>query len=125
MTANSVASVSLDPPLVVAIIGHERNSFPLVASNGRFGISVLTQDQRGVARHFTVPKNIRETLPQPLTCALGHSTVIAGALATMDCRVTAQIGAGDHTIFVAQVEHIEIGSGEPLVFFQSQFAELA
>lgn len=125
MTANGVASVSLDPLLVLAIVGHDRNSFPLLVANRRFGISVLTLDQRGVARHFTVPDEIRETLPPPPTETLGKSTVIAGALAAMDCRVTEAFQAGDHTVFIAEVEKIKIGYGHPLIFFESHFAELA
>ena len=125
MTANGVASVSLDPPLVLAIVGHERNSFPLLAANRRFGISVLTIDQQGVARHFTVPDKIRATLASPPTERLGESTVIAGALAAMDCRVTETFQTGDHTIFIAEVEHIKVHHGDPLVFYQSLFAELA
>jgi flavin reductase (DIM6/NTAB) family NADH-FMN oxidoreductase RutF len=125
MTANGVASVSLDPPLILAVVGHERNSFPLLAANRRFGISVLTIDQQGVARHFTVPDKIRATLPPPPTERLGESTVIAGALAAMDCRVTKAFEAGDHTIFIAEVEHIKVDDGDPLVFYQSLFVELA
>lgn len=124
MTANGVASVSLEPPLVLAIVGHERNTFPLLAANRRFGISVLTLDQRGIARHFTVPDDIRETLPPPPTERLGESTVISGALATMDCRVTEAFQAGDHTVFIAEVEHIKVGFGHPLIFYESHFAEL-
>lgn len=124
MTANGVASVSLEPPLVLAIVGHERNTFPLLAANRRFGISVLTLDQRGIARHFTVPDDIRETLPPPPTERLGESTVISGALATMDCRVTEAFQAGDHTVFIAEVEHINVGFGHPLIFYESHFAEL-
>ena len=125
MTANGVASVSLEPPLVLAIVGHERNTFPLLAANRRFGISVLTLDQRGTARHFTVPDEIRDTLPPPPMERLGKSTVISGALAAMDCRVTEAFQAGDHTVFLAQVENIKVGFGHPLVFYESHFAELA
>ena len=125
MTANGVASVSLDPPLILAIVGHERNSFPLIATNRRFGISVLTSEQRGIARHFTVPDEVRSTLPPPPTESLGDSTVIVGALAAMDCRVTEAFQAGDHTVFIAEVEDIKIGHGHPLVFFESRFAELS
>lgn len=124
MTANGVASVSLVPPLALAIVGHERNTFPLLAANRRFGISVLTLEQRGIARHFTVPDEIRDTLPPPPTERLGNSTVISGALAAMDCRVTEAFQAGDHTVFIAEVEHIKVGFGHPLVFFESHFAEL-
>lgn len=124
MTANGVASVSLVPPLALAIVGHERNTFPLLAANRRFGISVLTLEQRGIARHFTVPDEIRATLPPPPTEPLGESTVISGALAAMDCRVVEAFQAGDHTVFIAEVEHIKVGFGHPLVFYESRFAEL-
>ena len=33
MTANSVTSVSLEPPLALITIAHERNSYPLVKQN--------------------------------------------------------------------------------------------
>ncbi len=124
MTANGVASVSLVPPLALAIVGHERNTFPLLAANRRFGISVLTLEQRGIARHFTVPDEIRATLPPPPTEPLGESAVISGALAAMDCRVVEAFQAGDHTVFIAEVEHVKVGFGHPLVFYESRFAEL-
>ena len=124
MTANGVASISLEPPLAMVTVGHDRNTFPLIMKNQRFGISVLTQEQRGVARHFSVPEEIRKTLPTPPYEALGESMVIGASLTMMDCRV-GTVQAGDHTIFLAEVEHIKIGYGHPLIFYQSLFAELA
>ena len=124
MTANGVASISLEPPLAMVTIGHDRNTFPLIMTNQRFGVSILTQEQRGVARHFSVPEDIRKTLPTPPYEELGESTVIGDSLATMDCRVVRTVKAGDHTIFLAQIEHIKIGHGNPLIFYQSHFAEL-
>ena len=125
MTANSVTSVSLEPPLALITIAHERNSYPLIKQNGRFGISVLTNRQRGVARHFTVPDEIRKTLPAPEFEPLGESMVIAGSLTAMDCRVVDSIEAGDHTIFIAKLEAIRINEGDPLLYFRSSFAALA
>ncbi len=124
MTANSVTSVSLTPPLVLVTVGHERNTHPLVEINRRFGISVLTYEQRGIARHYTVPEEVRKKLPPPDFEPLGESMVIANAMATMDCRVVNSLLAGDHTIFVAEVESIRVRSGDPLVYFQSRFARL-
>ncbi len=124
MTANGVASISLEPPLAMVTIGLERNTLPLIVQHQRFGISVLTTDQRGTARHFTVPDEIRKTLPSPATETLGKSRVISGSLASMDCRVVKTVPAGDHMIFLAEIEHIKIGYGHPLIFYQSHFAEL-
>lgn len=124
MTANSVTSVSLTPPLVLITVGHERNTHPLVELNGRFGISVLTYEQRGIARHYTVPEEIRKNLPPPEFEHLGESMVVSNAIAVMDCRVVDSLKAGDHTVFIGEVETIRVKNGDPLVYFQSRFARL-
>ena len=124
MTANSVASISLEPPIAMVAIDHERNTFPLILTHQRFGISVLTHEQRGVARHFTVPDEIRKTLPPPPYEKLGKSMVISDSLAMMDCKVVRTVQAGDHTIFLAEVEYVKIGYGHPLIFYQSRFSAL-
>ena len=125
MTANGVASVSLEPPLALVIIGHERNTHPLIVRNRRFGISVLSAEQSEVARHYTMAFEERRLLAQPATVALGRSRVISGALAAMDCRLVESYESGDHTIFVGEIEGLEIGDGAPLVYFRSQFVSLA
>lgn len=124
MTANGVASVSLEPPLALVIIGHERNTHPLIVKNLRFGISILSSQQQQIARHYTIPYEKRLKLDPPQTEALGDSRVISGALTTMDCRVVDSYNAGDHTIFIGQVENINIGKGTPLLYFHSSFTEL-
>lgn len=124
MTANGVASVSLEPPLALVVIGRERNTHPLIARNGRFGISVLSAEQAHVARHYTMAWEQRRELPQPEMELVGQSRVIAGALSTMDCRLVESYESGDHTIFVGQVEAIAIGNGDPLLYYRSGFAAL-
>lgn len=124
MTANGVASVSLEPPLALVVIGHGRNTHPLVMRNRRFGISVLSADQAHVARHYTMAWEERRQLPPPKMVSLGQSRVISGALSTMDCRLVEAYESGDHTIFVGEVEAIGIGAGDPLVYYRSGFAAL-
>ena len=124
MTANGVTSVSLDPPLALAVIGHERNTHPLIVSNERFGISILAAGQEDVARHYTMAWEERRLKPSPDTLVLGRSCVIAGALAAMDCALVESYESGDHTIFVGRVEEIAIGEGKPLLYFRRGFREL-
>ncbi len=124
MTANGVTSVSLDPPLMLAVIAHERNTHPLIVKNQRFGISILSAGQQYVARHFTAPPEERiELQPVPMT-RLGESMVIAEALAAMDCRVVHSHEAGDHTIFVAEAEKMMMTELDPLIYFRSNFTRL-
>ncbi len=121
MTASSVASVSLDPPLVLVVIGEERQSHGLIEATGRFGMSILDTGQADIAKHFATPPESRGKIEARHITTLSGTPVVANAIAVMDCRVTAAHEAGDHTVFIGEVESITVGAGEPLVWFQRQF----
>ncbi len=125
MTANGVTSVSLDPPLALACIGAERNTHGLIRSTGRFGISILSAEQSAIARHFTLPPEQRPDLPKGTFAELGNSSVLNGAIAAMDCRVVGEHSAGDHTIFVAEIEAQRIADGGPLLWLDGQFGSFS
>lgn len=124
MTANGVTSVSLDPPLALASVGHERNTHGLIESTGRFGISILKAGQAHIARHYTLPPSQRPADVRVRFDDLGATPVVAGALAAMACTVVAAHPAGDHTIFVAEVEAHSISEGNPLLWYMGRFGEL-
>ena len=46
MTANSFASVSLDPPLVSVCVDHRARLLPLLKEKQRFGVNVLKREQQ-------------------------------------------------------------------------------
>jgi flavin reductase (DIM6/NTAB) family NADH-FMN oxidoreductase RutF len=121
MTASSVISVSLNPPLALASVGHNRNSHPLIQRNSRFGLSILNAEQEHVARHFTMPAEQRVIDGLFAYEDVGASPAIAGALSVMDCKVVAEHVEGDHTLFVARVEHVKTNEGEPMIWYRGQF----
>ncbi len=121
MTANGVTSVSLTPPLSLASIGHERNTYRLIRQTGRFGLSILASDQRPAAAYYALPPERREPGTRFDFSKLGGSPVLTGALAAMDCRVIAAHEAGDHTIFIGKVEYVALRNGEPLLWFSGAF----
>jgi len=121
MTANGVVSVSLDPPLALACIGHDRNTHSLIAKSQRFGISILASRQESVAKHFTLPLERRPADHGIQFAQLGAVHVIASAVAVMECAVVTQHVAGDHTLFVAEVKAASVSDQEPLLWFRSKF----
>ena len=121
MTASSVTSVSLEPPLVLVVIAEERLTHGLIESTGRFGMSILESGQTDIAKHFATPPESRGEIGSRHLTTLSGTPVIANAIAAMDCRVTAAHEAGDHTVFIGEIEEIAVGEGEPLVWFQRQF----
>lgn len=118
MTANSLASVSLEPPLVLVCIGHQRNTYTNVKMWDRFGINFLAQGQAPIARYYARDNRDRSgDVHIPWRLRGQESPEIDGAIAYMDCQVVAQYDHGDHAIFVAEVEQVVTREGGPLLYY--------
>ena len=42
-------------------------------------------------------------------------------LAYLECRLDSSQEAGDHTIFIAEVEDVVVRKGDPLLFFRGRY----
>ncbi|HEY5878299.1 MAG TPA: flavin reductase family protein [Nakamurella sp.] len=112
MTANGFISVSLEPPLVLISVGVRTRTHERLVRGERYSVSVLGHEQKAVAEHFAA----RPTGVRPEYARLGGFPVVPGSIARLVCRVVDRHPAGDHTLFVGQVEHMEHDEGLPLVF---------
>jgi flavin reductase (DIM6/NTAB) family NADH-FMN oxidoreductase RutF len=125
MTANALCSVSLSPPLLLLCVGHQRHTYQHLKKSGRFGINVLRLGEEEAATRYAMSGDDGEDLDTMGLRFLDSGTaVLEGALSVMDCRVVSEHVAGDHTIFVAEVEHVETEPGAPLLFFEGRYAAL-
>lgn len=114
LTVGSLVSVSLEPPLVVISIGRESSSHEPIRRAGRFAVSLLSAEQSSLAQHFA-----RSGIP-PVVLWTGvdvrdgeYGPLVEGALAWLECKTWAEYPAGDHTLFLGEVESGELGSDEP------------
>ena len=54
-----------------------------------------------------------------------HGTpVLNGALAYLECRLHTAQDAGDHTIFIAEVEEVVVRDGDPLLYYRAQYRNI-
>jgi flavin reductase (DIM6/NTAB) family NADH-FMN oxidoreductase RutF len=127
MTANAFASVSLDPPLVLVCVGQNARLLSYLKTQRRFGLSILRDSQQRVSEFFAEPQQ------DPAGCArLGIRyrwtesgiPLLEDALAYLTCSVVAQYMAGDHTIFIGEVESLESAAGEPLLYLRGQYRRI-
>jgi flavin reductase (DIM6/NTAB) family NADH-FMN oxidoreductase RutF len=121
MTVNAFMSVSLEPPLVAVGIDRNAKSHAALLATDRFGISVLGLDQQGLSDQFAgrpVPQQ-----PDPFVMLDGFP-VVDGALAQLVCRRWRQVEAGDHTIFVGEIEALQHRPGDALLFFGGRYRAL-
>ncbi len=121
MAANSVTSVSLDPPLVLLCPAKTSTTWPHIRSAGRFCINVMAGHHEELTRRFAA-KNVDRFVDVDYECGTA-GPILGEALAWIACDLKDEHDAGDHTIAVARV--LGLGSGaelaEPLVFFRGSY----
>ena len=122
MTANAFLSVSLRPPLVLVSLGRCRMS-EMLPRTGRYGVSVLASDQEMFAAHFAGQRvSLRSTRG---SCGTNELPLLGCALAHVGCRVVDVHTAGDHVLWIGEVEHLSHRDGEPLLFYTGRFGTLS
>lgn len=114
LTIGSLASLSLDPPLVGFAVSREAALHELLRQAGGCAVSLLAAGQEWLARHFALG------VP-PIAMWRGIGTVdgavgaplLVGALGWLECSVEQQIEAGTHTFFVCRAGRVELGADAP------------
>ena len=123
MTASSLVSISLDPPLV--LLGLEKDSATRAAllETRAFNVSVLNRAQEFVADRFAGRAPAVDSKWKTLPHHLGRNGIplLDGAAAWLECRLTATHPAGDHVVCIGEVEAAEVGRGDPLILWDRQF----
>ena len=125
MTANAFASVSLDPMLVLVCVSHTARTHAHLHARKRFGINVLSENQRKISEHYALaerdPAVAEETAGAKFDRTQRGTPVLQGALAYLECRLQTTHEAGDHTIFIAEVEDVVVHEGKPLLYFRGDY----
>jgi flavin reductase (DIM6/NTAB) family NADH-FMN oxidoreductase RutF len=121
MTANAVASLSLEPLLLLVCFDNGARTLPVVEESERFGVNVLAEGQDELARRFASKLGEREKFEGVPHSLHDGIPVLAGALAWVGCRLERLVPAGDHTIGIGAVTAAEAGGGEPLVWFRGSY----
>jgi flavin reductase (DIM6/NTAB) family NADH-FMN oxidoreductase RutF len=128
MTANAFSSVSLDPPLVLICVDRKASTHAHLQAKKRFGINILGADQRKISDYYASPARTHERAEAEAGARFdrtAHGTpVLHGALAYLECRLYSAEEAGDHTIFIAEVEDLVVRDGEPLLFFRGKYRKV-
>jgi flavin reductase (DIM6/NTAB) family NADH-FMN oxidoreductase RutF len=129
MTANAVASISLDPPLLMASINRSSETHVAIVGSHSFAVSVLGEGQQAVAECFALPTTaakLQRFCDAPWHEAETGSPILDGAIAFFDCRLHESHAAGTHTIFIGEIAAAGYEeAGEPLLWFGSRYRRVA
>ena len=123
LTASAFTSVSLEPPLVLVCVDRQAASHPAFEAHGWFAVNVLARNQAHLSRHFAESGGDKFS-GVAFREGIARLPLLEGVLATVECRLIARHEAGDHTIFVGQVEGVTVEGGHPLVYFRGEYHQL-
>jgi flavin reductase (DIM6/NTAB) family NADH-FMN oxidoreductase RutF len=120
LTCQSFFSLSLDPPMVALAPGRKSTSWPRVASTGKFCANVLAADQEALARTFA-ESGADKFAGVGWSPGANGAPRLHGALSWIEGTIENTLETGDHYLVVARVDDVEIGSGQPLLFYRGGF----
>lgn len=126
LTVSAVCSVSLEPTLVLACVDRASESHGALARSGVFAINMLEEGEgETLARRFGTSRGEDKFTGVAFHAESTGAPVLDAALAWLDCRVRDAHEAGDHTIFVGEVEAADTREATPLVYYRGGYGRFA
>ena len=123
MTATSLSSVSLRPPLLSVCVDHEADLHDTLVTAPEFVVNILASPQEALARRFSDQHDDRfdgvgyHLSPEGLI-------LLDGTLAHLICERYAEYPGGDHTIVLGRVVGGNTSDGRPLLYYRGGYAAL-
>ena len=126
MTVTDWAGVSVDPPLALICVAKISRTLGVIEAGKCFAINVLASGQQDLSNRFASKREEwRRFDGLELEAGPTGAPLLKRALACLDCRVVAAHEAGDHWLFVGEIEKVILRNGEPLVYWGASYHDLA
>lgn len=120
ITVNAFSSVSLSPPLILICIDKQASSHGYLSDSDLFVVNILTDEQTDLVYKFADPKLSSE---ERFAAATYRKTpqglpILDGCLAHLECRTVKAVDAGDHTVFIGEIEDGSFSEQhDPMVYY--------
>lgn len=118
MTANAFMSVSLNPQLILISISNKANLKQYLEQSGKFTVNILSKDQKDMSQYFAGQLNEKREIQFEW---IEHTPYLPHSIANIICRVYDSHLAGDHTLFIGEVQEIICQDGAPLTYFEGKY----
>jgi flavin reductase (DIM6/NTAB) family NADH-FMN oxidoreductase RutF len=126
-TANAVASLSLDPLLLLVCVDKRANAHPELARARAFGVNILTESQQDLSNLFAKSGEpmVSTLRGVPFHRGVTGVPLIDGALASLECETHRALDGGDHTIHLGRVvEGVVHRDAQPLLYYLGAYRSI-
>jgi len=124
LTVNSLASVSIDPLLILWSIDQNVSTYHTFTNINTFAINILAGEQTDIAYLFASDALDNKERFEKCEWALSDKNlpVIANAMATFECQTYKRVEIGDHTTLFGEIFNIQVADRAPLLYHQRKIA---
>ena len=126
-TVSSLASVSLDPPLVTVTLSKRSRTHHMIERARLFGVTLLSLDQQSLSERFAGAVSEEQDRFEGVEYfeINDHIPVIKGGLAALGCRIVHEYAMTDSTLFIGEVIESQLGEDKlPLVYVDRTYRKL-
>jgi flavin reductase (DIM6/NTAB) family NADH-FMN oxidoreductase RutF len=123
-TANWLTQAAFEPPMLMVAVENDGHSIGMIRRNGVFTVNLFASGQRELAgqlgRSFARnPRKLDGVAHHP---GANGCPILDDTLGWLECRVTGEVPAGDHTVVVAEVtEAGTLRDGDMLTMAEAGF----
>ena len=120
LTTTAVASVSAEPPLLLACIDLTSRTLPALRAGGRFLVNFMREGRSELCRLFASKRDDKFDHVAWRATASGMPLLHDDAFAWAECVTVQEIEAGDHVLLLGQVEDGWSASDDerPLLYYR-------
>ena len=123
ITANSFASVSLDPPLVLWSVDKSSSQCDVFVNCEYFAVHILQEDQQQLARTFS-DDDAEKFNGLVIERGVADLPLISECSPVLQCKVANVYEEGDHFILIGRVVDVRVEGADPLIFFSGTYTTL-
>ena len=123
LTVSAFSSVSLQPSLVLVCIEKSAGSHHAFENGGAFVVNILREDQQAISNQFA-SRIFDKFAGINYRLGIEDLPVLNDALVNLECRQTNAHDAGDHTIYIGEIEKVTVTDGNPLIYFHGNYREI-
>jgi flavin reductase (DIM6/NTAB) family NADH-FMN oxidoreductase RutF len=126
MTVTAFSSVSAEPPQILVCLNQSADTGEGIDENQRFAVNILNDRQQDVSNQFSGGSSQEERFANTAWhVAATGVPILNESLMSLECKVIEKVRAGTHWVIIGEVVESTCRSGEPLLYFRSNYRELA
>ncbi|WP_129409071.1 flavin reductase family protein [Marinitoga lauensis] len=110
ITVAWITRVSIKPPMIAISIGKQRYSYELLENIDKFGVCILSKEQKDLAKLFGSKsgRNVNKFENVDFELTKNGIPKIKNIVAFFECKIVNKADAGDHVIYIGEVINQEI-----------------